>query len=102
MKRSITASIIAGMLSATLSGPLFASDDHDRAKALHDSGKILPLENVIEKAKKDRPGRVVETELEQKGERYVYEIKLLDEQGRLWELKYDAVTGKQLKEERER
>jgi len=101
MKSSITTSLAAGLLAAILGGPVFSSDDHEHAKTLRDSGKILPLEKVIEIAKKDRPGRVIETELERKGERYVYEIKLIDEQGRLWESKYDAVTGKRLKEERE-
>jgi len=101
MKFSVTTSIAAGLLVTVLGGPLLASDDHEQAKQLRDSGKILPLEKVIEIAKKDRPGRVIESELEHKGQGYVYEIKLLDEQGRLWETKYDAATGKRLKEERE-
>jgi uncharacterized membrane protein YkoI len=83
-----------------LAGPVLASDDdHDRARALKSSGEILSLETILEKARKDQPGRVVETELERKGERYVYEIKVVDDKGRVTELKYDARTAEQIKRE---
>jgi uncharacterized membrane protein YkoI len=79
----------------------FADDDHDRAKRLKEAGEILPLERIIEMAKKDRPGRLLEAELEEKKGRFIYELELLDEEGIVWELKYDAKSGELLKEKRE-
>ena len=76
--------------------------DHDDARALREQGAIVPLEEVLRAATAQHPGRVVEVELERKGEAYVYEIELLDAAGEVWELKYDARTGVLLGEESER
>lgn len=83
-------------------GAGLADGDHDRAKQLKEAGEILPLEQVIERAKKDHPGRLLEAELEEKKGRFIYELELLDEEGIVWELKYDAKSGELLKEKRER
>jgi uncharacterized membrane protein YkoI len=101
MKRKILFAFVSLALLAG-AGAGFAFEDHDEAKKLKDAGAILPLEQVLAQARRDRPGRVVETELEKKEKRYVYEIKIVDEQGVVHELKYDAASGRQLKEERER
>lgn len=65
------------------------------------AGDILTLEQILELARLQHPGRVLETELERKGERYIYEVELLDDSGEVWEMKFDASTGKLLKEEQE-
>jgi uncharacterized membrane protein YkoI len=65
------------------------------------AGDILTLEQILELARQQHPGRVLETELERKGERYIYEVELLDDSGEVWEMKFDASTGKLLKEEQE-
>ncbi len=83
-------------------GAGLADGDHDRAKRLKEAGEILPLEQVIEKAKKDHPGQLLEAELEEKKGRLIYELELLDEEGIVWELKYDAKSGELLKEKQER
>ena len=101
MERKAFAALIAAVLLAG-SGAGFAFEDHDEAKKLKDAGTILPLEQVLRQARRDRPGRVVETELEKKDKRYVYEIKIVDEQGVVHKLEYDAASGRQLKEKEER
>lgn len=83
-------------------GAGFATEHQDEAKKLKDSGKILPLEQVLQQARRDRPGRVVETELEKLSGRYIYEIKIVDEQGVVHELEYDAQNGERLKENQEK
>ncbi len=76
--------------------------DHDDARALREQGAIVPLEEILRAATAQHPGRVVEVELDRRGEAYVYEIELLDAAGEVWELRYDAGTGALLKEETER
>ncbi len=72
----------------------FADDDHNIVKKLKESGDILPLEIIIKKATAKHPGRVIEAELEEKPGGYIYEIEILDKSGVVWELIYDAKTGK--------
>ena len=74
--------------------------DHDRVKRLRDRGEILPLTNIIRNATQERGGRLIEAELEFEHGRYLYELELLDERGRLWKLYYDAKTGQQVKMKR--
>jgi uncharacterized membrane protein YkoI len=101
MKTKILTTLVAVALLVG-SGAGYAFEDHDEAKKLKDAGAILPLEQMLAQARRDRPGNVVETELEKKGKRYVYEIKIVDEQGTVHELKYDAASGARLGAKRER
>jgi len=59
---------------------------------------ILSLDEILRKADEQHSGRVLESELEQKNGRYVYEVELVDARGRVWELKFDARTGEVLKD----
>jgi uncharacterized membrane protein YkoI len=70
-----------------------ADEDQDVAKQLMEQGEILPLEKILEQAKLIHPGRILEAEMEHKGEIYIYEIEIVDAQGRVWELKLNAQTG---------
>lgn len=67
--------------------------DHDRARRALEAGEILPLRTVLETLARDTPGQVMEVELERKGERWVYEIKLLRAGGSLVKLRVDARDG---------
>ncbi|AKH22217.1 PepSY domain-containing protein [Sedimenticola thiotaurini] len=78
-----------------------ADGDHERAKALFESGEILPLEEILKNVRAEYPGRLLEIKLEQKKKSVIYEVELLDEQGKVWELKLDAVTGELLKREQD-
>lgn len=80
-------------------GPLAAGTSHDDAKLLQEQGVIVPLERIVEDALKLHRGHVVETELERKKGKYIYEVEIVDEQGVLWELKYDARNGTLIKRE---
>lgn len=83
------------LLAATFSAG--AEDDHDRARRLRDAGDILPLETLIERVHAERPGRILEIELEEKKGRILYEVELVDEHGVVWELYFDARSGELLK-----
>ncbi len=76
-------------------------DAHDAARRLTEQGVILPLPEILSEVGKLQKGRVLELEFEEKHGRYVYEIELLDEQGRVWEFKVDAQNGRVLNRDRE-
>lgn len=83
-------------LLVVLSVNLYADDDHDEAKRLFESGKILALEVILKKAREVQPGKVLEVEFENKNGNSVYEIELLNTNGIVFELKFDAKTGELL------
>lgn len=81
----------------------WADEDHshDRARRATERGEILPLTLIYERALARVPGRVLEAELERKRGLWVYELKILDVGGRLFEVYLDASTGVILKQEEE-
>ena len=100
-------------LSAKLSSVLFAvvaglvsvhamparADDRPRAdevRKLREEGKILPMEEILNRSRAVQPGQVVEVELDRGGGRYTYEVKLIDDANRLHKLELDASTGEVL------
>ena len=66
---------------------------YQQARALREAGAILPLERIIEIAKTIKPGEVIDTGLEEDDGLYEYEIEILDANGRVWEMEFDAATG---------
>ena len=57
------------------------------------SGEILPQDEIIQRAKAERPGKITEIELEHKRGRYIYQVDVVGESGTKSELKFDAKTG---------
>lgn len=78
-------------------GSAAGSDDHDRARRAVEEGRILPLKDILARAQQANAGQVLEAELEEKGDAFVYEIKILTNDGRVMKLLYDARTGDLLK-----
>lgn len=74
-----------------------AKDDLALAKKLSAEGKILPLNEILSRAKQHKAGEVIDVEFEQKKRRYVYEIEILEANGQVWEVKLDATTGTLIK-----
>jgi uncharacterized membrane protein YkoI len=72
--------------------------EHDAVRAIKQRGDILSLDRILQDARGQYPGRVLESELEEKDGRYVYEVELVDDQGRVQEMKFDARTGEVLRE----
>lgn len=89
MKKPISFIIIVLLFSA----PVAWADDtieHDEARTLRKQGTILPLEDIIRAARQLHNGRIIEVDLEHKHDRYVYEIELVDQNGRVWEMRFNA------------
>ena len=82
-------------------------DDDDRKRRRRErSRNSLPpgsenLQTILKKVRSEFPGRIIEVELDDDDGRLVYEIKLLDSKGRLFELDVDPRNGNILKVERD-
>lgn len=66
---------------------------HSEARALREAGKIMSLSDIIDVAHGYKSGEVIDSELERDDDMYIYEIEILDESGRVWELEFDASNG---------
>ncbi|MGC5702083.1 PepSY domain-containing protein [Pseudomonas sp. NFXW11] len=74
--------------------------DQDEALRLRQQGVILPLEQLLKQALDRYPGaKLLEAELEEKHDVYIYEVELLTPDGVVRELDLDAATGRLLKDE---
>jgi len=70
-----------------------ASEDHDEARVLSESGEIKPLNDILIKVKKEISGTVLAVELELEDDIIVYEIEILLQQGIVKNIYVDARTG---------
>lgn len=85
-----------GILGA--GGALHADErDHELAREALQQGQVIPLRQVLDKVEREYQGQVLKIEFERDDGRYVYEIRLLQKDGRMAKLKVDAVDGRVLK-----
>jgi uncharacterized membrane protein YkoI len=74
--------------------------DQDEALKLREEGVILPLERLLNSALGLYPGaRLLEAELEEEDDVYIYEVELITADGTVRELELDARDGRILKDE---
>ena len=71
-------------------------DDHDRAYEAVNSGKAVPLKQVLDSFAKDFGGTVVDVKLVL-GSTLRYRIRFVDTAGRVRHVYYDATNGKLLR-----
>lgn len=65
-------------------------DDDDRKP----SGRVMSLDEAMAQAEKRYRARAVHGEEKRKGDRIVYRIRLLDKDGRVFEVSIDAGSGR--------
>lgn len=87
---AVTGLLLALSAGTTTAWAFSAEDDMKRLEGL---GPTISLESVIKRAQALQPGRMIEAEIEELHGRVVYEIEILDNEGRVWELLFDAKTG---------
>lgn len=88
---------LMGVLAA--GGTLQADDgdDHELARQALERGQVLPLRAVLEKVEREYQGQVLKVEFEREDGRFIYEIRLLQNDGRMVKLEVDASDGQVLK-----
>lgn len=72
--------------------PAFARD-HDDARRAVEAGEIRPLADILNAVKSKLPGDVVGVKLEREAGVWKYELRVVDEKGRLFEIHVDARSG---------
>lgn len=96
-RRARTRAALVLMLFCSLA--LARDLDQDEALRLRQQGVILPLEQLLQQALGRYPGaRLLEAELEEKHDVYIYEVELLTTEGVVRELDIKAATGELLKD----
>jgi uncharacterized membrane protein YkoI len=96
-RRLLPLAALLPALVAALPAAARSSRDHERARAALESGEIRPLSALLADVEARYDGRVIETELERDGGRWIYEFTLLPPTGRVFELAVDAATGEVLR-----
>lgn len=68
--------------------------DHDQALKAVRNGEVMPLEQLLALVRTRFDGVVVHTRLEREDDGWVYELKIVDLNGRMREIYVNAKTGK--------
>jgi len=97
MKKHWALLLLAASLWPHVSAVADGDHDHHRARRALEAGEILPLQTLLERVAQDFSGQVIEVELEHKDTLWVYELKLLQQDGMLLKLKLNARDGSLLK-----
>ncbi|WP_445503798.1 PepSY domain-containing protein [Microvirga sp. G4-2] len=101
MSKTHRTMIVLSLAAALLPSAVLADRerDYDRARRAVEKGEALALTEILTRVHSDLGGEVVGVEFERKRERWVYEFKVIDPAGRLWEVYVDAATAAVLKRE---
>lgn len=82
------------LVGSSLMDSAKAGHHHDEIRQLRRTGQILSLETIIAQHRRQHPGgQLLEAELEFERDRYVYDLKILGDDGTVREFEYDARSG---------
>jgi uncharacterized membrane protein YkoI len=101
MRILMPAVIAAGILLHSVNGVWAGErdDDHEQARRALEAGEIVPLDQILQQVRSRYKGTVVELELTQEDDRWVYEVELVATDGRLLKLRIDAKSTQLLQED---
>lgn len=86
----------------TVSPALVVADREPNADTIRhwvETGKVLPLEDLLTRHRAKIPGRLLDIEVEQEHGRIVYELEVVDDRGHVYKYYLDAQSGKWLGQE---
>ncbi|RQH15117.1 MULTISPECIES: PepSY domain-containing protein [unclassified Bradyrhizobium] len=91
----LAAPLLAGILLASV--PAAASDRDkgapDAVRRAVEAGEIKSLADILASVRGKLPGEVAGVEIERERGRWIYEFRLIDDKGRLYEAYVDARSG---------
>ncbi len=93
--------VAASLLTLTALTTAADDDDHERARVLRESARVLPLAEVLERVGRRVPGRLLEAELEEHQGGFVYELEIIGTDGVVREVLVDAANGALLSAEQD-
>jgi uncharacterized membrane protein YkoI len=67
--------------------------EHDAVRAAVERGEIHSLSDILAAVRDKLPGAVTGVKIEQKNGRWLYEFRVIDRNGRLFEVYVDARTA---------
>jgi uncharacterized membrane protein YkoI len=89
--------VAAAMLAASagVADPFDRDDrhDHDAARIAVERGEIRPLAELLTMVRDKLPGEITGVEIERRRDSWVYEFRVIDKAGRLFEVYVDAKSG---------
>ncbi|HEX6017130.1 MAG TPA: PepSY domain-containing protein [Burkholderiaceae bacterium] len=98
-RRRAPACLLAALIALPASAVRAGDDkDQDRVRDAVRAGEVMPFDALRERLRRSHPGDVLELELERENERWIYEVKLLQPDGRIVKLEVDARSGEVLRE----
>jgi len=86
--------ILAVAILAAGGGTLAFARDHEDARQAVEAGEIRSLADILNVVKGKLPGDVVGVKLEREAGAWMYELRVIDNKGRLFEIHVDAASGK--------
>lgn len=96
--KSLTTLIVTASLALGANLALARDISPDEAIKLREAGTIQSFEKLDEAALAKHPGgQIKDAELDEEGNRYIYDVELRDAKGVEWDLELDAATGEVLK-----
>jgi uncharacterized membrane protein YkoI len=69
------------------------SDEPDAVRDAVERGEIRPLADILAIVRSKLPGKVVGVEIERTGGRWIYEFRVIDPKGHLFDISVDARTA---------
>jgi uncharacterized membrane protein YkoI len=94
---AVTLAALGGTVLAALPASSAERVRHQEVRQLRESGKILPMEDILGRVRAAQPGQIVEVEFEREDGRYVYEVKVIDDADMVHKLELDAGSGEVLR-----
>jgi len=89
----VSLAAIAAIFMLAIATPAIADDDNERARAMVQKGKFIPLVEIIKRVQSKQPGEILEVEIYEEEGESVYEIDILDSHDELHEVMVDPYTG---------
>lgn len=95
MSANLRALIILAALAAALPAPAAHAGErrHDEVRRAVERGEIKPLATILESVRARLPGEITSVEIEQKKGRWLYELRTLGPEGRMFDVYVDAATA---------